>query len=99
MQVDHAIEMHERIMKEKFMFIRHWNALRFAPKYQATLVKKNKLTKDNDVSSQSVDSQIPTNLESDGMMERLIGRKAANKLKRATNEAADEEGLQLLKTM
>lgn len=98
-KVDQAIEMYERVMKEKFMFIRHWNALQLSPKYQASLAKKNKPTKDKDASSQSVDSQIPASLESDEMMERPIGRKAAKKLKRAANEAKDEEGLEILKTM
>lgn len=81
------------------MFIRHWNVLRFSLKYQASLAKKNKPAKDKDASSQSVDSQIPTSLESDEKMERPIGRKAAKKLKRATNEASDEDSLELLKTM
>lgn len=89
--------MYEKVMKEKFMFIRHWNALRFSPKYQSSLAKKSKPAKDKDASSQSVDSQIPISLESDEMMERPIGRKAAKKLKRATNEAKDEEGLEILK--
>ncbi|KAL6576350.1 hypothetical protein OROHE_000131 [Orobanche hederae] len=91
--------MYERIMKEKFMFIRHWNALRFSPKYQASLAKKNKPAKDRDASSQSIDSQIPTSLESDEMMERPSGRKAAKKLKKAAIEVKDEDGLELLKTM
>ncbi|KAL6541965.1 hypothetical protein OROGR_011451 [Orobanche gracilis] len=99
-KVDQAIEMYERVMKEKFMFIRHWNALRFSPKYQASLAKKKKKpTKDKETSSQSVDSQMPISLESDDMMERPIGRKAAKKLKKAANEAKDEEGLEILKTM
>ncbi|XP_074328769.1 glutathione S-transferase T3-like [Apium graveolens] len=98
-KVDQTIEMYEGVMKEKFMFIRHWNALRFSPKYQASLAKKNKPTKDKDVSSQSVDSQIPTSRDSDEMMERPMGSKAAKKLKRAANEAKDEEGLKILKTM
>ncbi|XP_074376189.1 glutathione S-transferase T3-like [Apium graveolens] len=98
-KVDQAIEMYERIMKEKFMFMRHWNSLRFSPKYQASLAKKNKPTKDRETSSPSVDSQHPTGLESDEMMERPVGRKAAKKLKRAINETKDEEGLELLKTM
>ena len=93
------MEMYERVMKEKFMFIRYWNALRFSPKYQASLAKKNKPAKDKDASSQSVDSQIPTSLESDEMMERPIRRKATKKLKRVVNEAKDEEGLEILNTM
>ncbi|WOH06060.1 hypothetical protein DCAR_0625483 [Daucus carota subsp. sativus] len=94
MQIDQALEHYESVMNEKFMFMRHWNALRFAPKFQAYFKKKNRSARDTDASSQSVDSQIP-NLESDEMMERPIGRKAAKKLKRA----ADKESLELIKTM
>ena len=38
-------------------------------------------------------------LDSDEMIERPIGRKAAKKLKRAANEAKAEEGVEILKTM
>ena len=100
MQIDEALKMYEDVMNEKFMFMHHWNAQRFAPKYQASMdkKKKNKAAKERDASSQSIDSQVPTSLESDERMERAIGRKAAKKLKRAANEATDEEGLELLKT-
>ncbi|KAL6564549.1 hypothetical protein OROMI_015999 [Orobanche minor] len=77
-KIDQALEMYEKVMKEKFMFMRHWCALRFAPKFQSSLEKKNKAAKDIHASSQSVDSQVPTSLESDEMMERPIGRKATN---------------------
>ncbi|KAL6584982.1 hypothetical protein OROMI_004271 [Orobanche minor] len=73
--------------------------MRVSPKYQASLAKKNKPVEDRDASSQFVDSQISTSLESDEMMERPIGRKAAKKLKKAANEVKDEDGLELLKTM
>ncbi|KAL1831030.1 hypothetical protein ACET3Z_000681 [Daucus carota] len=99
MQVDQAIEMYEKIMKEKFMFVRHRNALRFSPKYQASMANKNKSAKEKKVSSQSVNPQMPMSLDSDEMIERPIGRKAAKKLKRAANEAKAEEGLEILKTM
>ncbi|KAL6521107.1 hypothetical protein OROGR_017676 [Orobanche gracilis] len=42
---------------------------------------------------------MPISLESDDMMECPIGRKAAKKLKKAANEAKDEEGLEILKTL
>ena len=51
MQVDQAIAMYEKIMKEKFMFVRHWNALRFSPKYQTSMANKNKPAKEKEVSS------------------------------------------------
>ncbi|KAL8149220.1 hypothetical protein AgCh_006288 [Apium graveolens] len=97
-KIDQALEHYESVMTEKFMFMRHWNALRFAPKFQSCFKKKNKSAKDKDASSQSVDSQIHS-LESDEMMERPIGRKAAKKLKRTGNEATDEDSLELLRTM
>ncbi|WOG81844.1 hypothetical protein DCAR_0100998 [Daucus carota subsp. sativus] len=86
-------------MKEKFMFVRHRNALRFSLKYQASMANKNKSAKEKEVSSQSVNLQMPMSLDSDEMIERPIGRKAAKKLKRAANEAKAEEGLEILKTI
>ncbi|WOG99356.1 hypothetical protein DCAR_0518704 [Daucus carota subsp. sativus] len=59
---------------------------------------KKKAAKDRDASSQSIYSQVPASLESDERMERPIERKAAKKLKRAANEATNEESLELLKT-
>ncbi|XP_074342582.1 glutathione S-transferase T3-like [Apium graveolens] len=61
-KIDETIETYETILKEKFMFIRHWHVLRFSPKFQATMDKKNKPGKDKEASSQSVDSQIHISL-------------------------------------
>ena len=79
------------------MFVRHWNALRFSPKYQTSMANKNKPAKEKEVSSQSVDSQMPIILDSDELIERPIRRKAAKKLKRAANEAKDEEAQKFFK--
>ena len=70
-------------MKEKFLLIRHWTSLRFAPKYQASLVKKIKPTKDKENSSQSVDSQIHISLKFGKVIERPPGRKGTKKLKKS----------------